>query len=47
VQQDVTDGYVSIEAAFREYGVFLDPQTFEVDVDRTTTRRDQLARVRE
>jgi len=30
VRADVVDGFVSIEAAQRDYGVVLDPQTFEI-----------------
>jgi N-methylhydantoinase B len=30
VRQDVIEGYVSIEAAARDYGVIIDPQTFEI-----------------
>ena len=29
VQNDVRDGYVSLEAAERDYGVVLDPETLE------------------
>jgi N-methylhydantoinase B len=31
VREDVLDGYVSIEAAAREYGVVLDPETLEIN----------------
>jgi N-methylhydantoinase B len=30
VRRDVLDGYVSLEAAERDYGVKLDPETLEV-----------------
>jgi len=30
VQQDVLEGYVSIESAARDYGVVIDPQTLEI-----------------
>jgi len=30
VRQDVIEGYVSIESAARDYGVVIDPQTFEI-----------------
>ena len=35
VRQDVLDGYVTIESAARDYGVVLDPQTFEIDAAAT------------
>jgi N-methylhydantoinase B len=31
VVADVRDGYVSIEQAARDYGIVLDPETFELD----------------
>jgi N-methylhydantoinase B len=30
VRQDVIEGYVGIESAARDYGVVIDPQTFEI-----------------
>ena len=36
VRDDVLDGFVSIESAFDDYGVVLDPQTFAVDIDANT-----------
>ncbi|HME44978.1 MAG TPA: hydantoinase B/oxoprolinase family protein [Syntrophorhabdales bacterium] len=35
VQQDVIEGYVSIEKATEEYGVVIAPDTYEVDVEQT------------
>ncbi|MBI4504896.1 MAG: hydantoinase B/oxoprolinase family protein [Chloroflexi bacterium] len=42
VQRDVVCGYVSLEAAQREYGVVLDPQTLAVDEAATARRRAEL-----
>jgi len=39
VRQDVVDGFVSIESAARDYGVVIDPQTFEVDAAATAALR--------
>jgi N-methylhydantoinase B len=39
VRQDVLDGYISIESAARDYGVAIDPQTFEIDADGTEALR--------
>lgn len=39
VREDVIDGYVSLEAARSEYGVIVDPLTFEVDYQATQARR--------
>jgi len=39
VQQDVRDGFVSVEKAREEYGVVLDPETFEIDADATAKLR--------
>jgi N-methylhydantoinase B len=39
VRQDVRDGYVSIGAAARDYGVAIDPETFEVDRAKTAALR--------
>jgi len=30
VQKDVKDGYITVEMAKRDYGVLIDPDTFEV-----------------
>src|SRR5262245_59472957 len=39
VRKDVVEGYVSIEAAARDYGVVIDPRTFAVDAHATAARR--------
>ena len=39
VLADVRDGYVSREAAAREYGVVLDPETNEIDIEATERAR--------
>jgi N-methylhydantoinase B len=41
VAHDVSVGYVSIEAAEREYGVVLEPRDLTVDLAATKARRDQ------
>lgn len=44
VAQDVRDGFVSLESAFEEYGVVLDPAALTLDVEETERRR-RTARV--
>jgi N-methylhydantoinase B/oxoprolinase/acetone carboxylase alpha subunit len=39
VRRDVVEGYVSLDAAKRDYGVVLDPRTLEVNVEATYERR--------
>jgi N-methylhydantoinase B len=39
VQEDVRQGYVSVEAAAEHYGVVLDPQTLAIDRAATAKRR--------
>ena len=39
VAKDVRNGFVSVEAAERDYGVAVDPATFSVDTTRTATLR--------
>jgi len=39
VQEDVRQGYVTAGAARRDYGVAIDPVTFEVDTAETTKLR--------
>ena len=41
VLHDVVQGYVSIDAAGREYGVLIDPDTLTIDVDGTAELRRQ------
>ena len=38
VQDDVLEGFVSLESAARDYGVVIDPQTLEVDDAATAAR---------
>lgn len=42
VKNDVIEGYVSIETAKDDYGVFLDPDTKEIDEERTKTLREAM-----
>lgn len=42
VEEDVRLGYVSIEAAERDYGVVIRPDTFDVDRDATDALRARL-----
>jgi N-methylhydantoinase B/oxoprolinase/acetone carboxylase alpha subunit len=39
VQQDVANGLVSVEAALRDYGVVIDPQTGQADLAATQEQR--------
>jgi len=43
VARDVRTGYVSIEAARRDYGVIVDPKTLSVDADATAACRSRPA----
>lgn len=43
VRRDVLEGYVSVEAAARDYGVVLAGDGFEVDREATAARRARLA----
>lgn len=42
VRVDVRNGFVSVTAAAREYGVVVSPDTFEVDVDATARLRAEV-----
>lgn len=42
VRLDVVRGYVSLEAAARQYGVVLDPETLEIDAQATAALREQM-----
>ena len=42
VHHDVRNGFVSFEVAENAFGVVVDRESFEVDHDATTRRRDQL-----
>jgi N-methylhydantoinase B len=42
VERDVIEGYVSIEAAKKDYGVVIDPKTMKVDEEATKKLRDSL-----
>ena len=39
VRMDVINGYVSIDKAREEYGVEIDPDTFDIDLDVTQNLR--------
>ncbi|MDK1494519.1 hydantoinase B/oxoprolinase family protein [Sinorhizobium sp. 7-81] len=39
VREDVIDGYISLDAARRDYGVVLNPETFEIAHDQTLKLR--------
>lgn len=39
VAREVRDGVISLEAARRDYGVWVDPETFQVDAARTAALR--------
>ena len=41
VQEDVRQGYVSVQAAAEQYGVIIDAETYEVDAAATEKRRAQ------
>ncbi|WP_353642837.1 hydantoinase B/oxoprolinase family protein [Mesorhizobium sp. WSM2239] len=41
VREDVIDGYISAEAARRDYGVAIDPKTLEILSDETSKLRQQ------
>jgi len=42
VKNDVIEGYVSLEAAKQQYGVILDPETLEIDLELTERCRAEL-----
>jgi len=42
VENDVADGYVSIESAREDYGVIINPETMKVDRDATETLKKSL-----
>lgn len=39
VRQDVFNEYVSFESAEKDYGVVIDPRTFEIDAEATKKLR--------
>jgi hypothetical protein len=43
VQQDVRNGFVTLEAAARIYRVALDPETLAIDEAKTAALRDEEA----
>ena len=43
VHEDVLDEYISIERAEKVYGVAVDPNTLEIDAQKTATLREALA----
>jgi N-methylhydantoinase B len=44
VRRDVINGYVSTERARQDYGVVIDPQSFEVDAAATKKLRDDMSK---
>ena len=50
VKRDVRDEYVSVEGAFRDYGVVVtgdpinDPENLKIDLAATAKRRAEMAR---
>jgi hypothetical protein len=44
VRDDVLDGFVSVASALCDYGVVLDPQTYDMDQIETQKRRRQTHR---
>jgi N-methylhydantoinase B len=42
IENDVTDGYVSMESARNDYGVVINPETMKVDVDASEELRASL-----
>ena len=42
VREDVDNGYVSIEHARQDYGVVIDPDTLNIDIEATTKLRSEL-----
>jgi N-methylhydantoinase B len=43
VKEDVLDEYISVEGAERNYGVIINPVTFEVDYELTAARRREMS----
>lgn len=39
VREDALDGYASVDGAREDYGVVIDPQTLEIDREKTESRR--------
>lgn len=46
VREDVMDEFVSIKSAQEDYGVVLDPKTYEIDYKATEELRDKIRRER-
>lgn len=44
VKEDVRDGLVSVESAHKDYGVIIDPKTFEVNQSETDRLREKWRR---
>jgi len=42
VHEDVINGYVSVERAKQDYGVVIDPSTFDIDLEATNKLRSEL-----
>lgn len=43
VKEDVIDEYISVEGAERSYGVIINPDTMEIDYERTAARRREMS----
>ena len=43
VLRDVLDGLVSLDSARRDYGVVIDPETMELDLEATRKLRENLS----
>ncbi|MGQ4874489.1 MAG: hydantoinase B/oxoprolinase family protein [Promethearchaeia archaeon] len=42
VKRDVMNGFISVERALNIYGVIINPETFEVDYEKTKSLREKL-----
>jgi len=47
VRKDVRDGLVSLESARKDYGVVIDPESFEIDFEKTRSLREEMRAQRE
>ncbi|MCZ6873473.1 MAG: hydantoinase B/oxoprolinase family protein [bacterium] len=46
VERDVRGHFISLEAAHRDYGVVIDPETLQADIPATETQRKAMAETR-
>lgn len=42
VRDDIIKGYVSVERARQDYGVIIDPRTYDIDIDSTNKLRKEM-----